>query len=172
MFMPGAGRRAFAGLALLLMLRLTKNNRSGLVLATCTLIALSSVWMAALYSPDIDPLRIYYGTDTRAAGFLVGAMLAMIWSPGTGSPPRGSRYFEVLGWAGLLALMILYNQLNEFQPFLYRGGILVTALASALLIVGASTPATGISRLLELGPLRWTGSRSCAGEAGYCQTGG
>ena len=147
-------------LALLLLLRISQNNRSRLFIATLMLCVLSSVWMAALYSPDVDPLRIYYGTDTRAAGFLVGAMLAMIWSPTPGSRPGGSRHFELLGWAGLLALMVLYNQLNEFKPFLYRGGILVTALASALLIVGASTPATGISRLLELPPLRWIGSRS------------
>jgi hypothetical protein len=50
----------------------------------------------------------------------------------------------------LLALVVLYNQLNEFQPFLYRGGILLTALASAFLIVGASAPGTWISRLLEM----------------------
>jgi hypothetical protein len=67
---------------------------------------------------------------------------------------------EALGWVGLLALVILYNKLNEFQPFLYRGGILLTALASALLIVGASTPTTLISRVLETRVLRWIGSRS------------
>jgi len=56
--------------------------------------------------------------------------------------------------------MILYNQLNEFQPFLYRGGILVTAIASAFLIVGASSRTTLISKILEAPPLRWIGSRS------------
>jgi hypothetical protein len=56
--------------------------------------------------------------------------------------------------------MFLYNQLNEFQPFLYRGGILLTGLASALLIVGASSPSTFISRFLEIPVLRWIGSRS------------
>lgn len=147
-------------LILLFLLRISKNNRHGLLLATFLLTALSTFWMAALSSPDVDPLRIYYGTDTRAAGFLVGAMLAMIWSPLPEAPLRGSVYVEALGWAGLLALVILYNQLNEFQPFLYRGGILATALASALLIVGASTPTTWISRLLEARLLRWIGSRS------------
>jgi hypothetical protein len=67
---------------------------------------------------------------------------------------------ELSGWAGLLALMFLYNQLNEFQPFLYRGGILLTALASALLIVGASSSLTAVSKLLENRLLRWIGSRS------------
>ena len=147
-------------LILLLLLRISKSNRYGLFFATFVMIALSTLWMAALYSPDVDPLRIYYGTDTRAAGFLVGGLLAMIWSPSQTSPKTGSGLQEASGWIGLLALMLLYNKLNEFQPFLYRGGILFTALASAMLIVGASTPNTLISRFLEIRILRWIGSRS------------
>ena len=147
-------------LILLFLLRILKSNRHGLLFATFVMIALSTIWMAALYSPDTDPLRIYYGTDTRASGFLVGALLAMIWSPWQVPQKTGNVLYEALGWAGLLALVILYNRLNEFQPFLYRGGILVTALASALLIVSASTPTTFLSRLLETHLLRWIGSRS------------
>jgi hypothetical protein len=60
----------------------------------------------------------------------------------------------------LFALLFFYNQFNEFQPFLYRGGILLTALASALLIVGAAYPGTLLGRILEISPLRWIGSRS------------
>jgi len=127
---------------------------------TSVMIALSSIWMAILYTPDADPLRVYYGTDTRAAGFLVGAMLAMIWAPPQKSSPSERILREGLGWSGLIALGILYNQLNEFQPFLYRGGILVTAISSAFLIVGASTATTLLSKLLEARPLRWIGSRS------------
>ena len=147
-------------LILLLLLRISKNNHFKLVLVTGILVALSSLWMAVLHSPDVDPLRVYYGTDTRAAGFLVGALLSMVWSPHRSTSRMDRRTFDALGWAGLLALIILYNKLNEFQPFLYRGGILVTALASALLIVGASSPGTWISRLLEIRVLRWIGSRS------------
>jgi peptidoglycan/LPS O-acetylase OafA/YrhL len=147
-------------LVLLALLRISKSNRYGLLLATLLMTALSTVWMAALYSPDLDPLRIYYGTDTRAAGFLVGAMLAMIWSPGRTATKNKSILLETLGWVGLLTLVVLYNQLNEFHPFLYRGGLFITAVASALLIVGASTPATWISRVLETPILRWIGSRS------------
>ena len=147
-------------LLLLFLLRLSKGNRFGLLFATCVMTALSIISMAVLYSPDADPLRVYYGTDTRAAGFLVGSMLAMFWSPWQASHLRRTAFNEAIGWIGLLALGILYNRLNEFQPFLYRGGILLTALASALLIVGASTPTTWISRLLETRLLSWIGSRS------------
>jgi peptidoglycan/LPS O-acetylase OafA/YrhL len=147
-------------LLLLFLLRSSKNKRYILLSSIIIMIALSTVWMAVLYSPELDPLRVYYGTDTRAAGFLVGALLAVVWPLWKASQKTGRSLLEALGWAGLLALLILYNRLNEFQPFLYRGGILLTALASALLIVGASTPTTFISRVLETSPLRWIGSRS------------
>ena len=145
---------------LVLLLRALKNKRTALILITAILVILSSIWMAVLFDPEADPLRVYYGTDTRAAGFLVGALLAMIWSPS--EPDAGSRkqWQELAGWSGLLALIILYNKLNEFQPLLYRGGILATALSSALLIVGASRPASLLSKLLETPLLRWIGSRS------------
>src|SRR5215207_310976 len=147
-------------LILLFLLRALKNHRSGLLVALMILAAISTVWMAGLYAPGADPLRIYYGTDTRAAGFLVGAMLALIWSPRHERNTAGQGISELLGWVGLAAIVFLYNQLNEFQPFLYRGGILLTALASALLIIGASSPGTWISKILETPLLRWLGSRS------------
>ena len=147
-------------LLLVFLLRTLKNKRTGVVLITTILVILSSIWMAVLFDPGNDPLRVYYGTDTRAAGFLVGALLAMIWSPSQPVPVSRKRWQEVIGWTGLLALIIFYNKLNEFQPFLYRGGILATALSSAFVIVGASSPTSFLSKLLETPLLRWIGSRS------------
>src|SRR5688572_21522424 len=52
-------------LILLFLLRISKNNRSKLLLvflATLAMTALSTAWMAALHSPGLDPLRVYYGT--------------------------------------------------------------------------------------------------------------
>ncbi len=39
----------------------------------------SGILMAILYSPGLDPSRVYYGTDTRALELLVGAALATVW---------------------------------------------------------------------------------------------
>jgi peptidoglycan/LPS O-acetylase OafA/YrhL len=44
--------------------------------------AASALLMGFLYEPGEDPSRIYYGTDTRAAGLLIGASLAFLWAPG------------------------------------------------------------------------------------------
>ena len=41
----------------------------------------STVLMAVLYEPGTDPSRVYYGTDTRAAGLLIGAALAFLAPP-------------------------------------------------------------------------------------------
>jgi hypothetical protein len=46
--------------------------------------AIAALLMAILYRPEVDPSRIYYGTDTRAAGLLIGAALAFVWIPGWG----------------------------------------------------------------------------------------
>jgi peptidoglycan/LPS O-acetylase OafA/YrhL len=147
-------------LVLYFLLRKPRYNRSRLLVAIFLMSAISSGWMAMLYSPPVEPLRVYYGTDTRAAGFLVGAMLATLWAPWNASHTPSRAKLEALGWSGLAALLILYNYLNEFRPFLYRGGILLTALASACLIIGASSPATALSKLLESRILRWIGTRS------------
>ena len=70
-------------------------RRRVLVLALAGAVA-SIVLMAALYVPDADPSRLYYGTDTRAAGLLFGAALALAWTPktrtGRSSCPNGRRF--------------------------------------------------------------------------------
>jgi hypothetical protein len=43
--------------------------------------AASALLMAFLYRPEVDPSRIYFGTDTRGAGLLIGAALAFAWTP-------------------------------------------------------------------------------------------
>ncbi len=94
-------------------------ERAGrLTLVILALAAASTLWMAHLYDPLGDPMRLYYGTDTRAAGFLLGGALAAFWPPG--GRPRRQRLAEVLGTLGLLGLVYLYWRLDEFQDLLYR----------------------------------------------------
>jgi peptidoglycan/LPS O-acetylase OafA/YrhL len=92
---------------LLFLLRQLNNNRSRLLGAIFLMIAISSGCMAVLYSPFVEPLRVYYGTDTRAAGFLAGALLAILWFPWKASHASRRGKLEVLGWSGLVALLVL-----------------------------------------------------------------
>jgi peptidoglycan/LPS O-acetylase OafA/YrhL len=119
--------------------------------------------MAALYQPDFDPARIYYGTDTRAAGLLIGAALAVAWPPGrpaAGDPGRG-RLIDGLGGLALIGLVAAFALLNQDHPLLFRGGFALVSLLTAGVIVAVAHPgARLVPGLLGLAPLRWVGQRS------------
>lgn len=124
----------------------------------------SSILMASLYQPDVDPSRVYYGTDTRAAGLLIGAALAFVLIPDQLERQTGKVKAWLLDAAGLGALAMLvgfYVRLDEFQPFLYRGGLTCVALLTAVLIAAAVHPrARLVPRLLGQRVLCWIGLRS------------
>src|SRR5215207_6875703 len=146
----------------------------------------STLLMAALYRPEVDPSRVYFGTDTRATGLLVGAALALAWIPGQGlvrgrDLPDGARlhsiqywgrlrrrwgwtaplFLDLAGLAALAALVLFSLRLGEFQPFLYRGGLASVALATAVVIMACAHPHSHLGAgLLGRQPLRWIGQRS------------
>jgi peptidoglycan/LPS O-acetylase OafA/YrhL len=145
--------------------------------------AASAALMATLYVPGVDPSRIYYGTDTRAAGLLVGAALAFLWVPGraarcsTGPPGQRLRrvrrpgrrrwgwtvplLLDVVGLAALAGLVWFCLRLGEFEPFLYRGGLASVSLMTAVVIAVVAHPRTRLGAgLLGWRPLRWVGVRS------------
>jgi peptidoglycan/LPS O-acetylase OafA/YrhL len=139
----------------------------------------AAVAMAFLYQPGADPSRGYYGTDTRVAGLLIGATLAFLWMPqpptdeGTLRQNFGASRFrrrrkwtvpallDLVGIAALGALIWFCLHLSEFQPFLYRGGLVAVALVTATLIAVIAHPKARVgSRALAWRPLRWIGERS------------
>jgi peptidoglycan/LPS O-acetylase OafA/YrhL len=65
-------------------------RRRRILVLALTGAAASALLMALLYSPEVDPSRIYYGTDTRATGLLVGAALAFVWAPWRAAPAPGN----------------------------------------------------------------------------------
>ena len=85
---------------------------------------LSAGAMAILYNPNLDPSRVYYGTDTRAFALLAGAALAVVWPSRKLSSSLASLNRAVLDVSGLAALALLvYMMLNssEYEPSLYQG---------------------------------------------------
>ena len=110
-----------------------------------------------------DPSRLYFGTDTHAMGVCVGAALAVVWRPGRTSPvlPRQARMVITgAGVAGLLLLVLMFTRLGEFSTFLYRGGFLVVALVSAVVVAAASHRGVLFGTWLGMRPMRWVGERS------------
>lgn len=124
---------------------------------------LSAALMAVLYQPEADPSRIYYGTDTRAFSILIGAALAMVLPSKklTCVLSRGTRI--LLEVAGTLALIVILSMLvftNEYDGFIYQGGMFGLSVATAVVIAAAAHPSTWFGKVLGILPLRWLGIRS------------
>ena len=134
-------------------------------LAGVTLAAavLSGILMAVLYSPSLDPSRVYYGTDTRALELLAGAALAMVWPSRQlrSNVPGGARaMIDAAGVVGLVVIGVMFWQVSEFSPFLYRGGFALLAIASVLAVASLAHPASRVGPLVGWRPMRWIGERS------------
>jgi peptidoglycan/LPS O-acetylase OafA/YrhL len=125
---------------------------------------LSSILMAVLYKPlPADPTRVYIGTDTRAAGLLIGAALALVWAPWRLSkrvPPGGRYVLDALGAIGVVVLALFMIHVHDFSSGLYRGGFLVVSIATAIVIAVAVHPAADFGKVFGIPPLRWIGMRS------------
>jgi peptidoglycan/LPS O-acetylase OafA/YrhL len=121
-------------------------------------IAGSTALMWVLYK-STDPSRVYYGTDTRAFLLLMGILLALVW-PWIERMRRSLPLLELLGVTALVASVLLFRQMEDFNPTLYRGGDLAAAFCFAVLIAAVAHPKTGLGQALGVAPLRWIGERS------------
>jgi peptidoglycan/LPS O-acetylase OafA/YrhL len=143
---------------LLLVPGLVLVGRRRLPLLVVAGIAGSAALMWLLYAPT-DPSRVYYGTDTRAFLLLTGILLALVW-PAIERIRRALPLLELLGVAALVATVLLFRQMVDFDPTLYRGGDLAAAFCFAVLIAAVAHPLTGLGQALGIAPLRWLGERS------------
>lgn len=139
-------------------------NRSHLPMITFGLALVSALWMAILYSPDTDPSRIYYGTDTRAFALLIGCSLAFVWPMHRLSSrkllPIGRRMLQIAGFGSMVIFLLCVYAVDEFDGFLYQGGMLLFCLNAAILIACVCHPASLIGKWLSFQPLVWLGKRS------------
>jgi len=99
--------------------------------------------------------RAYYGTDTRALEFLVGAVLAVALFDAT-LGRRASRAAAGLGVVGLAVVAWDLTHIQSGDAGLFRGGLLVFALASGAVIVAACEPGP-VRALCSVAPLRALG---------------
>jgi peptidoglycan/LPS O-acetylase OafA/YrhL len=123
----------------------------------------SALLMAILFDPHVDAARVFYGTDTRAVGLLMGVALAMVWHPADlrAEAGRGARW--ILDAAGLLALVMVlasFLRVNDFDASLYRGGFLLLAAWTTLLVAVLAHPAARLGSVVGNKPLVWLGLRS------------
>jgi peptidoglycan/LPS O-acetylase OafA/YrhL len=150
------------GFALLRQKNKQSTIRSFLALTIIGIVA-STAMMAIFFTPFEDPSRVYYGTDTRAAGILVGVALSLVWNPWrlkTTVSNATKRLLNVVGFGSLAVLIFILGTLNEFSPRLYQGGFLVTSLFTAAVIAVTVHPAASLGAVLEVPVLKWIGTRS------------
>jgi peptidoglycan/LPS O-acetylase OafA/YrhL len=119
----------------------------------------SAAWMAVLAPHGGDVNRVYYGTDTRAQGLLVGAALAAAfarWGGVHGKVPR--RAWAGLAVLGVSAVAAMWGLVPEGSTLAFHGGFLLASLAVAAVVAGVvRAPRGPVAAALGWGPIRYVG---------------
>jgi peptidoglycan/LPS O-acetylase OafA/YrhL len=123
----------------------------GAVLGALAAASLVDGWISVAHGVD----RVYYGTDTRALEFLVGAVLAVAMTRRV-LGPRASRVFVWAGPAAVIALAWATTQARVTDAGLFRGGLLAYALGGCIVVLAACEPGP-IRALFSTAPLRGLG---------------
>jgi len=135
-------------------LALTGGRRRGLAIVLAALSVASVALSVALHD---DHTRVYYGTDTRVAELLLGALLA-IWAagPSTGLAERRRPAVAGLGVAAAAVTVVAWVTVDQTSDWLYVGGFAAYGLVSTALVAAAVAPGP-VRRVLAFAPLRWLG---------------
>jgi peptidoglycan/LPS O-acetylase OafA/YrhL len=138
-------------------------GRKRLALGVLAGAAASLVLMWILFDPA-DASRVYYGTETHAAGLLIGVALALVWAPWQLRRAKPGRWcgptLDAIGVIGLGYLALSFLHVHDYDLALYHGGYLWIALASAAAIAVFAHPTARLGGLLAQPPLVWLGLRS------------
>jgi peptidoglycan/LPS O-acetylase OafA/YrhL len=140
-------------------------KRVGWRLALISLLALGSIAaMVAIALSDAEATRVYYGTDTHSFGLAIGALLAVValdWSPRRLEWRRSTaRVLPLVGAVAVAGLLALSWFLVEDSPLVFRGGLVLVAVLTAVAIAGALVPGSFLGRGLDIPTLRFIGERS------------
>lgn len=146
-----------------LVMKLFRGRLRWVLILTIALAAASFAAMYLVAVPGLDNTRAYEGTDTRAGGILVGAALAMAWTPGRHASRTtllNRTLMDGLGLGALSLIGILVVTTDQYSLSLYRGGLLALSLATAVLVSVVAHPTSLVGKAIGLAPLRWIGERS------------
>jgi len=125
-----------------------RGSRAALAGSIGMLVAGSLAATLVLWQMDVARDRIYYGTDTRAAELLIGALLAL-WLANRSLGAAGARCVKALGTAALLAVLALWVLWDLESGVLYRGGLPAYALLSSAVIAAAVQPSGAVRSVLS-----------------------
>ena len=136
--------------------------KRGLLFAGVTLLLalISVILMIALFNPQHDASRVYYGTDTRAFSLLFGALLAILWEYQMVPRRLSASVNMVLGSVSFAVLLVMTIAINGSSNFWYRGGQFFGTILTVLMVYAVSGRKTWLSRFLSNPVLKWIGDRS------------
>ena len=124
----------------------------------------STILMWLMFPGDaLNASRVYYGTDTRASGLLLGAALAVAWPPWRLTPKvtlAGRAVLNIAGCVGLAIVGWYLFGVSDSAAWVYSGGFLLLGFGTLLVIATTVHPGADIRRLLGFKPLVWIGLRS------------
>lgn len=152
----------FWPIILIILLHFMQKRRSLIYVILIGAVA-SILAMALIYQPGSDPSRVYYGTDTRAFALLIGAAFAVAFPSmklPKHIPAKSRRILDLIGGTGLLGIIMIILRTNEYDTYLYTGGLALFSIISALVTVILAHPASRVAEFLSCKPLRWIGVRS------------
>jgi peptidoglycan/LPS O-acetylase OafA/YrhL len=145
-------------MTLLFFLRLPSGKRVWPVLG---LAFVSAALPFFLYDGGAGKNRIYFGTDTRAVGMLLGAAAALIWhhrrARGLAARLPGARAWAGAAFVGAIAVYLA----NLPAKFLVAPALLGLAVAQVVPYL-VDHPSSVMARALSPRPLVWIGKRSYA----------
>lgn len=146
----------------ILLILLSKARDRGKVFAavTAVLALISVVLMGVLYSPDGDPSRVYYGTDTRAFSLLIGALAAIQKEYHIIKVKLRGKLWAVIGSISVLILIGMMMFISSYSSFLYYGGQAIVSALAAFVVYAVTVSRSPLNIILGSSILKWIGDRS------------
>lgn len=146
----------------ILLILLSKARNRGKVFAavTAVLAMISVVLMGVLYSPDGDPSRVYYGTDTRAFSLLIGALAAIQKEYHIIKVKLRGKLWAVIGSISVLILIGMMMLISSYSSFLYYGGQAIVSVLAAFVVYAVTVSRSLLNIILGSNILKWIGDRS------------
>lgn len=119
--------------------------------------AAALAWPAFLLHRGASVDRLYFGTDTRLAEMVVGAMLALWWVRRGREPRRAPWWLTAAAIGAILVIGVMWATANPSDRFLYQGGLALHAALTLLVIIVAIAPSGPVATVLAFEPVRRLG---------------
>ncbi|MDR1782277.1 MAG: acetyltransferase [Bacilli bacterium] len=146
----------------LLLIKLGK-RRMNIAKVLVVLSLISMLIMIILYHPNLDPTRIYYGTDTRVFSLFIGCALAFVCPSKKFQHVRYKKsniVLEIIGLICLILMILVFIFLNSKMSFVFYGGMYLFSIIIAILMASLLNPHLLLYKVIGNPLFTYLGKRS------------